>query len=81
MAGKMSEFTEAILSVLGDVVQAKDKAKEADPVPLMQERKVGTDAKQSYQDMSEFQRQMFLDTNGQEKLLNIARGGGTFDVL
>jgi len=76
MAGKMSEFTEAILSVLGDVVQAK----EADPVPLMQERKVGADAKQSYQDMSEFQRQMFLDTNGQEKLLNIARGGGTFDA-
>ena len=80
MAGKMSEFTEAILSVLGDVVQAKDRANEADPVPLMQERKVGADAKQSYQDMSEFQRQMFLDTNGQEKLLNIARGGGTFDV-
>ena len=42
--------------------------------------KVGADAKQSYQDMSEFQRQMFLDTNGQEKLLNIARGGGTFDA-
>ena len=80
MAGKMSEFTEAILSVLGDVVQAKDKASEADPVPLMHERKGGADAKKSYQEMSQFQRQMFLATNGQEKLLNIARGGGTFDV-
>ena len=80
MAGKMSEFTEAILSVLGDVVQAKDRASEADPVPLMHERKVGTDAKKSYQEMSQFQRQMFLDTNGQERLLNMARGGGTFDA-
>ena len=80
MAGKMSEFTEAILSVLGDVVQAKEKASEADPVPLMHERKVGADAKKSYQEMSQFQRQMFLDTNGQERLLNMARGGGTFDA-
>jgi hypothetical protein len=30
--------------------------------------------------MSEFQRQMFLDANGQQKLLDMARGGSEFDA-
>ena len=75
-----SEFTEAVMRVTEEVAQAKDKANESDPVPLMTERMSMSEGHKEFQKMSEFQRQMFLDANGQQKLLDMARGGSEFDA-
>jgi hypothetical protein len=75
-----SEFTEAVLRITEEVAQAKDKSNEADPVPLMTERMSMSDGRKEFQKMSEFQRQMFLDSNGQQKLLDMVRGGSEFDA-
>ena len=74
-----SEFTEAVLRITEEVAQAKDKSNEADPVPLMTERMSMNDGRKEFEKMSEFQRQMFLDSNGQQKLLDMVRGGSEFD--
>ena len=79
MARKISEFTEAILAVVAEVSKAKDKANEADPVPVMVERMSMSQGRKEFDKMSEFQRQMFLDNNGQDKLLEMARGRSGFD--
>jgi len=78
MARKISEFTEAILAVVAEVSQAKDKANEADPIPPMVERMSMSQGRKEFDGMSEFQRQMFLDNNGQAKLLEMARGRSGF---
>ena len=70
-----SEFTEAVLRITEEVAQAKDKASESDPVPLMTERMSMSEGRKEFQKMSEFQRQMFLDANVQQKLLDMVRGG------
>ena len=75
-----SEFTEAVLRVTEEVAQAKDKSNEADPVPLMTERMSMSEGRKEFEKMSEFQRQMFLDSNGQQKLLDMVRGGSEFDA-
>ena len=75
-----SEFTEAVLRITEEVAQAKDKASEADPVPLMTERMSMSAGRKEFEKMSEFQRQMFLDSNGQQKLLDMVRGGSEFDA-
>ena len=80
MARKISEFTEAILAVVAEVSKAKDKANEADPVPVMVERMSMSQGRKEFDKMSEFQRQMFLDNNGQDKLLEMARGRSGFDA-
>ena len=77
---KRSEFTEAVLRITEEVAQAKDKSNEADPVPLMTERMSMNDGRKEFEKMSEFQRQMFLDSNGQQKLLDMVRGGSEFDA-
>jgi len=77
---KRSEFTEAVLRVTEEVAQAKDKSNEADPVPLMTERMSMSEGRKEFEKMSEFQRQMFLDSNGQQKLLDMVRGGSEFDA-
>ena len=77
---KRSEFTDAVMRVTEEVAQAKDKANESDPVPLMTERMSMSEGHKEFQKMSEFQRQMFLDANGQQKLLDMARGGSEFDA-
>ena len=74
-----SEFTEAVLRITEEVAQAKDKSNEADPVPLMTERMSMSEGRKEFEKMSEFQRQMFLDSNGQQKLLDMVRGGSEFD--
>jgi hypothetical protein len=76
-----SEFTEAVLRITEEVAQAKDKSNEADPVPLMTERMSMGDGRKEFEKMSEFQRQMFLDSNGQQKLLDMVRGGSEFDGI
>ena len=73
-----SEFTEAVLRITEEVAQAKDKSNEADPVPLMTERMSMSEGRKEFEKMSEFQRQMFLDSNGQQKLLDMVRGGSEF---
>jgi hypothetical protein len=75
-----SEFTEAVLRITEEVAQAKDKSSEADPVPLMTERMSMSEGRKEFEKMSEFQRQMFLDSNGQQKLLDMVRGGSEFDA-
>ena len=75
-----SEFTEAVLRITEEVAQAKDKSNEADPVPLMTERMSMSEGRKEFETMSEFQRQMFLDSNGQQKLLDMVRGGSEFDA-
>jgi hypothetical protein len=80
MARKISEFTEAILAVVAEVSKAKDKANEADPIPPMVERMSMSQGRKEFDKMSEFQRQMFLDNNGQDKLLEMARGRSGFDA-
>jgi len=75
-----SEFTEAVLRITEEVAQAKDKSNEADPVPLMTERMSISEGRKEFEKMSEFQRQMFLDSNGQQKLLDMVRGGSEFDA-
>jgi hypothetical protein len=75
-----SEFTEAVLRVTEEVMLVKEAAAEADPVPLMTERMSMSEGRKEFQKMSEFQRQMFLDANGQQKLLDMARGGSEFDA-
>ena len=75
-----SEFTEAVMRVTEEVAQAKDKANESDPVPLMTERMSMSEGRKEFEKMSEFQRQMFLDSNGQQKLLDMVRGGSEFDA-
>lgn len=80
MARQMSEFTEAILAVTEEVAQAKIKANNSDPVPLMMERVSISAARKQFEKMSEFERQMFLDTNGQDKLLDMARGRSEFNA-
>ena len=75
-----SEFTEAVLRITEEVAQAKDKASEADPVTLMTERMSMGEGRKEFEKMSEFQRQMFLDSNGQQKLLDMVRGGSEFDA-
>ena len=77
---KRSEFTDAVMRVTEEVAQAKDKANESDPVPLMTERMSISEGRKEFQKMSEFQRQMFLDSNGQQKLLDMVRGGSEFDA-
>ena len=76
-----SEFTEAVLRITEEVAQAKDKSNEADPVPLMTERMSMSEGRKEFEKMSEFQRQMFLDSNGQQKLLDMVRGGSEFDGI
>ena len=76
-----SEFTEAVMRVTEEVAQAKDKANESDPVPLMTERMSMSEGRKEFEKMSEFQRQMFLDSNGQQKLLDMVRGGSEFDGI
>jgi len=76
---KRSEFTDAVLRITEEVAIAKDRANEADPVPLMTERMGLSEARKEFENMSEFQRQMFLDSNGQQKLLDMARGRSEFD--
>ena len=76
-----SEFTEAVLRITEEVAQAKDKSNEADPVPLMTERMSMGEGRKEFEKMSEFQRQMFLDSNGQQKLLDMVRGGSEFDGI
>jgi len=39
-----------------------------------------SEGRKEFEKMSEFQRQMFLDANGQQKLLDMARGGSEFDA-
>ena len=75
-----SEFTEAVMRVTEEVMLVKEAAEKADPVPLMTERMSMSDGRKEFQKMSEFQRQMFLDANGQQKLLDMARGGSEFDA-
>ena len=75
-----SEFTEAVLRITEEVAQAKDKSNEADPVPLMTERMSMGEGRKEFEKMFEFQRQMFLDSNGQQKLLDMVRGGSEFDA-
>ena len=75
-----SEFTEAVMRITEEVAQAKDKASGADPVPLMTERMSMSEGRKEFEKMSEFQRQMFLDSNGQQKLLDMVRGGSEFDA-
>ena len=75
-----SEFTEAVLRITEEVAQAKAKASEADPVPRMTERMSISEGRKEFEKMSEFQRQMFLDSNGQQKLLDMVRGGSEFDA-
>ena len=75
-----SEFTEAVLRITEEVMLVKDAAREADPVPLMTERMSMGDGRKEFEKMSEFQRQMFLDSNGQQKLLDMVRGGSEFDA-
>ena len=75
-----SEFTEAVLRITEEVAQAKDKSNEADPVPLMTERMSMSEGRKEFEKMSEFQRQMFLDSNGQQKLRDMVRGGSEFDA-
>ena len=74
-----SEFTEAVLRVTEEVMLVKEAAREADPVPLMTERMSMSEGRKEFEKMSEFQRQMFLDSNGQQKLLDMVRGGSEFD--
>ena len=75
-----SEFTEAVLRITEEVMLVKDAAREADPVPLMTERMSISEGRKEFEKMSEFQRQMFLDSNGQQKLLDMVRGGSEFDA-
>ena len=75
-----SEFTEAVLRVTEEVMLVKEAAAEADPVPLMTERMSMSEGRKEFEKMSEFQRQMFLDSNGQQKLLDMVRGGSEFDA-
>ena len=75
-----SEFTEAVLRVTEEVMLVKEAAEKADPVPLMTERMSMSEGRKEFEKMSEFQRQMFLDANGQQKLLDMARGGSEFDA-
>jgi len=49
-------------------------------VPLMTERMSMSEGRKEFEKMSEFQRQMFLDSNGQQKLLDMIRGGSEFDA-
>ena len=75
-----SEFTEAVLRITEELMLVKDAAREADPVPLMTERMSMSEGRKEFEKMSEFQRQMFLDSNGQQKLLDMVRGGSEFDA-
>ena len=77
---KRSEFTDAVMRVTEEVMLVKDAAREADPVPLMTERMSMSEGRKEFEKMSEFQRQMFLDSNGQQKLLDTVRGGSEFDA-
>ena len=77
---KRSEFTDAVMRVTEEVMLVKEAAREADPVPLMTERMSMSEGRKEFEKMSEFQRQMFLDANGQQKLLDMARGGREFDA-
>ena len=77
---KRSEFTDAVLRITEEVMLVKDAAREADPVPLMTERMSMSEGRKEFEKMSEFQRQMFLDSNGQQKLLDMVRGGSEFDA-
>ena len=77
---KRSEFTDAVLRITEEVMLVKDAAREADPVPLMTERMSMSEGRKECEKMSEFQRQMFLDSNGQQKLLDMVGGGSEFDA-
>ena len=68
------------MRVTEEVMLVKEAAEKADPVPLMTERMSMSEGHKEFQKMSEFQRQMFLDANGQQKLLDMARGGSEFDA-
>ena len=76
---KRSEFTDAVLRITEEVMLVKEAAEKAAPVPLMTERMSMSEGRKEFEKMSEFQRQMFLDANGQQKLLDMARGGSEFD--
>ena len=77
---KRSEFTDAVMRVTEEVMLVKEAAREADPVPLMTERMSMSEGRKEFEKMSEFQRQMFLDANVQQKRLDMARGGSEFDA-
>ena len=80
MAKETSEFTQAVLAVIEEVAAAKDVANKSDPVPVMKERMTMSEGRKQFEKMGEFERQMFLDNNGQEKLLDMARGRSEFNA-
>tara|TARA_R100001086_G_scaffold243745_1_gene172790 strand:+ start:434 stop:688 length:255 start_codon:yes stop_codon:yes gene_type:complete len=80
MAKETSEFTQAVLAVIEEVAAAKDVANKSDPVPVMMERMTMSEGRKQFEKMGEFERQMFLDNNGQEKLLEMARGKSEFNM-
>jgi hypothetical protein len=80
MAKETSEFTQAVLAVIEEVAAAKDMANKSDPVPVMMERMTMSEGRKQFEKMGEFERQMFLDNNGQEKLLEMARGKSEFNM-
>jgi hypothetical protein len=80
MAKETSEFTQAVLAVIEEVAAAKDVANKSDPVPVMMERMTMSEGRKQFEKMGEFERQMFLDNNGQEKLLDMARGRSEFNA-
>ena len=76
----MNQFTEAMLNVAGEFNELFDAGANAEngqnpPVPFGHERMSGKAAWQpSWQNMTPFQRQMEIDEQGQDAILNNVQG-------
>ena len=76
----MNQFTEAMLNVAGEFNELFDAGANAEkgqnpPVPFGHERMSGKAAWQtSWQNMTPFQRQMEIDEQGQDAILNNIQG-------
>ena len=73
MPGKRSEFTDAVLDVIGEVQAIRKAAKNNAGIPLMKESVRTRDTRARFNVMSQEQRKQFIQEQGVDSVLDLMR--------
>ena len=73
MPGKRSEFTDAVLDVIGEVQAIRKAAKNNAGIPLMKENIRTRDTRARFNVMSQEQRKQFIQEQGVDSVLDLMR--------
>jgi len=68
-----SEFTEAVLDIVGELKAARVSANKSTPIPFMQEKLRARDARNRFMNGTPQERRTFIETNGIEEAMKLAR--------